>query len=103
MKDEKITKAADNLVQYLNECGSASERDLTIGGDTYKPFYRVTSMFWACTLPYLKEILDDEIPTLEEAKQIAIEAHPFFVDALLNRDEMEHFEHMYNVMKDCWE
>ncbi len=99
MKQEKITLAASKLVEYLNKCGSKNERDLTIGRDVYKPFYRTNAMFWGP--PFLTEVLDEETPTLEEVKQIVRAAHPFFVEAL-ERDE-DYFDHFYNLMKDTYE
>ena len=74
---EAIQKAADSIVQYINECGSHSERNLVIGGDKYKPLYRALASFWCSTPLPIKDVLQDEVPTIEEAEKILV-AHPFF-------------------------
>lgn len=87
-----IQERASTLLGELNKHGSASERDLTIGGDTYKPFYRAMALI----IDYWKEPV-----TMEEAEQILVLAHPFFVEAI-ERDRKE-FEHMYRFHREAWE
>lgn len=87
-----IQKRSSTLIDELNKHGSSSERDLTIGGDTYKPFYRALALI----IDYWREPV-----TIEEAEQIMIGAHPFFVEAIERDREM--FEHLYKFHRKAWE
>jgi len=87
-----IHERSSTLVDELNKHGSASERDFTIGGDTYKPFYRALSLI----IDYWREPV-----TIEEAEKILVRAHPFFVEAI-DRDR-EMFECLYKFHREAWE
>jgi hypothetical protein len=106
MNAEKIEKAAESLVEYLRLCGSRGEqipedRDLD-EADFHKITYRITSLFVAPTLPFLKKILDNEIPTPQEAFEITKKADPF-LSALLEIDiAKETFFNNFDFMVDAW-
>ena len=102
MTEKEIEKAASVLVKYLNKVGSPVEKNLTIGGDTYKPFYRTMSIMWAPS-DHLTEFYNGKPPTLAEAKRIACKSHHFFQNALNDPRESKHFESQYENAKESWE
>jgi len=101
---EDIAKLAAEIVPYLERYGSASERDLTMGGDAYKPFYRACSCLLAGrrdnTVPATVLGLDRMV-TLEEAKAVLSAAHPFFEDAI--EREPDHFAATFQFHVEAWE
>lgn len=101
MNQSKQVHAAKHLVPYLNRCGSRPECDLTVGGDTYKPLYRVLTLFWAPTLPYLEEVLGNKVPSKEDAISIMKMADPFF--HYVFETDMEQFDFLWESIKDVWE
>ena len=78
-----IKNAANKLVEYLNKCGSPNEADISMDRDDhYKPLYRTVSLFIAPILPYLEEVLEKEVPTIDQAEEIMRLADPYFSKAL---------------------
>lgn len=97
-----LQKAASKLVEYLNICGSADERNISMDRDDhYKPLYRTITLFTAPTLPYLKEVLGGQKPTKEQAEKIMRLADPYFGKAL---DEwQEEFDLLWENMAYVWD
>lgn len=97
-----IQTAADRLVEYLNMCGSADERNISMDRDDhYKPFYRTITLFTAPTLPYLEEVLGGEKPTKEQAEEIMRLADPYFSKAL--EDDPGTFDVLWENLSDVWD
>jgi len=97
------------IMLELEEHGSATERDISrMGSDPYKPFYRALAIVVAGydnegydTNPVWHEISDGNRPTLEQAKQVISEAHPWFKDAIERNPER--FETTYEFMVEAWQ
>ena len=105
MKEEKIKKAASVLVEHLNRVGIEDECDLRVGkSDTYKPFYRTCSILFAPSFSgFVKDVLEGELPTFEEALSIVRQAHPFYEHALKDPDEVKNFKSQYYFSKEAFE
>jgi len=98
-------RAADKLVEYLKMCGSSDEADISMdrterGDDHYKPLYRTISLFTAPTLPYLKDVLGGETPSMTQAAEIMRLADPYFIRAL--EEEWDTFESLWESHVDAW-
>ena len=94
-------RAADKLVEYLRMCGSSNEANISMDRDDhYKPLYRTITLFIAPTLPYLKDVLDGETPSMTQAAEIMRLADPYFVKAL--EEDWEEFESLWESHVDAW-
>jgi len=106
VKIEKIEKSSQSLIKYLKMCGSRGEQipESKVVGDAdgYKITYRICSLFLAPTLPFLKEVLDNEIPTKQEALEITKRADPFLALLLESNREEETFFCNYDFMINAW-
>jgi len=84
MTEDEIKKAANALVSELYRRGSRPECNLTIGGDTYKPFYRTMSIIWAPST-FITEYCNGKPLSFKDA------------------DEVKHLESQYENAKESWE
>ena len=107
MKIEKIEKAAKSLIKYLDMYGSRGEQipesRRVEDTDGYKITYRICCLFVAPTIPFLKEVLDNEIPTKQEALEIAKMADPFLALLLEAKDVEDTFFANYDFSIEAWE
>ena len=104
MGPEKIAEAASKLVQAIeDQRGSREETNLsglTSGAPTYKPFYGACSVLVAPTHTFRKDVLDDKVPTLEEAMAICQAAHQWYDEAI--SQDPAHFKSVYDIVVYSW-
>jgi|19_taG_2_1085344.scaffolds.fasta_scaffold11261_7 hypothetical protein len=102
MTEDEIKKAANALVSELYRRGSRPECNLTIGGDTYKPFYRTMSIIWAPST-FITEYCNGKPLSFKDTLLILKQADSFFKEALKDADEVKHLESQYENAKESWE
>ena len=97
---EEIAVAATQFHDYMiRQRGPCSETNLSgIGSPTYKPFYGACSTLLNPSGAFVQVMLHGQLPTFEEAKAIASQAHPWFQDAISR--EPEEFEAQYKFLWD---
>ena len=91
---------SNSFLDYLERYGSGQENDLDMETtDFHKPYYRSAYLLTCSTSPYVVEVLEGRLPTMEEAADLLRSVHPYFVRALeINWD---HWEFLWNFHKEA--